>query len=61
MLETGEVADELYVRAVAVHGESGLFELVALIGYYEALARILRVFEVGVPSGEDSIFETSGD
>ena len=56
VLETGEVGNELYTRAVDVHGESGLFEVVALIGYYEALARIMKVFEVGVPSGEHAVF-----
>ena len=46
----GDLDDDLYAEAVAALGESGLFELLTLVGYYAALALQLRVFRVGSPA-----------
>jgi 4-carboxymuconolactone decarboxylase len=46
LLETGDLDDAEYKEAVTILGESGLIELTMLIGYYQLLARQLRVFRV---------------
>ena len=46
----GDLDDAAYAKAVELLGESGLFELTTLVGYYATLALQLRVFRVGVPS-----------
>jgi 4-carboxymuconolactone decarboxylase len=48
----GDLSDPLYVEVVATLGRATVVELVALVGYYTALALQLRVFRVGVPDGE---------
>jgi 4-carboxymuconolactone decarboxylase len=45
----GDLDDTEYAQAVDALGESGLFELLTLVGYYRALALQLRVFRVGAP------------
>jgi 4-carboxymuconolactone decarboxylase len=47
------VDDDVYEAAVERLGERAVVELAALLGYYEALALLLSVFEVGVPSEGD--------
>jgi 4-carboxymuconolactone decarboxylase len=42
----GDLDDDEYSRAAELLGESGVFELLALTGYYLALATQLRVFRV---------------
>jgi 4-carboxymuconolactone decarboxylase len=46
LLETGDLDDAEYERAVGVLGERGLVELVTLVGYYRMVALQLRVFRV---------------
>jgi 4-carboxymuconolactone decarboxylase len=53
VLQRRSVGDALYAEAVARLGEEQVVELTALVGYYEALALLLDVFEVGVPEQED--------
>lgn len=48
----GDLADAVFTEAAATLGRSAVVELVALVGYYQALALQLRVFRVGVPDGE---------
>jgi 4-carboxymuconolactone decarboxylase len=43
------VDDDVYRTAVDHLGERAVVELTALLGYYDALALLLSVFEVGVP------------
>ena len=50
LVTDGDLADAAYAKAVALLGESGVFELTTLVGYYATLALQLRVFRVGVPS-----------
>lgn len=49
LTEDGDLDDTAYAAAVDALGESGVFELTALVGYYATLALQLRVFRVGVP------------
>jgi 4-carboxymuconolactone decarboxylase len=51
----GDLDDDRYSEAVAVLGRQLLVELVALVGYYAALALQLRVFRVGLPPGEAAV------
>jgi 4-carboxymuconolactone decarboxylase len=51
-LLTGDVSDDDFAVASAALGESMLFELSTLVGYYGTLALQLRLFRVGVPSDE---------
>lgn len=52
LAEHGDLTDPIFAEAVATLGRSAVVELVALVGYYSALALQLRVFRVGVPRGE---------
>ena len=36
-------------RAADELGDAGVFELVAVLGYYGLLAQLMNVFEVGLP------------
>jgi hypothetical protein len=47
--EDRNLSDELFREAAKTIGLSQIFEISALIGYYELLARQLRVFQVGSP------------
>ena len=49
LLATGDLGDDSYERAIAQLGESGLFELTTLVGYYALLAVQLRIFRVPTP------------
>jgi 4-carboxymuconolactone decarboxylase len=42
----------LHDAAVAALGETGVVELVGLLGYYTLVAMTLNAFEVGIPEGE---------
>ena len=52
LLRTGDLDDNAWAVAHAALGDRGLVELTTLVGYYELLARQLRVFRVPVPDGE---------
>jgi alkylhydroperoxidase family enzyme len=56
ILDSGDVADDLYTDAVAVLGEVQLVELVTLVGYYRLLSSLLRVFRVGLPEDAHETF-----
>ena len=52
-LETRDVDDVLYARAVAVLGEERLVDLVGLLGYYTLISLTINVFRVpGLEGGE---------
>jgi 4-carboxymuconolactone decarboxylase len=51
LLRTGDLDDDAWAAAHAALGDAGLVELTTLVGYYELLARQLRVFRVPVPDG----------
>jgi 4-carboxymuconolactone decarboxylase len=46
LLAGGELGDDEYAELVGFIGEEGVVELVVLVGYYELLARLLRVLKV---------------
>ena len=46
----GDLDDGAYADAEAALGQSGLFELLTLVGYYATLALQLRVFRIGLPA-----------
>jgi 4-carboxymuconolactone decarboxylase len=56
MLADGALGDDLYARALLVLGETGLgetgvMEVVSLVGYYTMVSLTLNVFEVPLPAG----------
>lgn len=48
LLDRSDLNDVEYTGLVELIGEDGVIELVALVGYYELLARLLRVLRVSV-------------
>jgi 4-carboxymuconolactone decarboxylase len=44
----------LYDEAIEMLGETGVVELVGLLGYYSLVSMTLNTFEVGLPDGEVS-------
>jgi 4-carboxymuconolactone decarboxylase len=46
LVQHDDLDDAAYARACTTLGEQGVFELVALVGYYATLALALRVFRV---------------
>ena len=54
---TKSVSESLYTEAVRVLGESGVVELVMLVGYYVFISMVLNVFEIPLPPGETPPFE----
>ena len=57
LVDTHQTSDDLYGKAAASLGESGVVELVTLIGYYTMVSMTLNVFKVSVPPGEDPVFD----
>ncbi|MEP4378782.1 MAG: carboxymuconolactone decarboxylase family protein [Alphaproteobacteria bacterium] len=51
LLESKQVSDAVYDRAIEMFGESRLVELVAIFGHYNHVAAVLNTFRVKVPSG----------
>lgn len=56
LLEHQQVSEQGYAQAVALLGEAGVVELVALLGYYTLVSMLLNTFEVPVPEGETKPF-----
>lgn len=52
LVTDADLGDTLFAEAVATLGRTAVVELVALVGYYGALALQLKVFRAGVPAGE---------
>lgn len=53
VLHNQGVCDRTYNRALAVFGEQGVIELVAIAGYYAMLAMILNVGRKALPAGQE--------
>ncbi len=51
LLEKRDVGDEIYDWAAELLGESGIVELIALVGYYGIISMTLNVGRVGLPDG----------
>ncbi|MDR3531979.1 MAG: carboxymuconolactone decarboxylase family protein [Rhodopila sp.] len=46
------VPEPVHTAALAALGETGVVELVGLLGYYTLVAMTLNAFEIGLPEGE---------
>lgn len=57
LLATARIGEDTHARAIAVLGEAGVVDLVALIGYYGLVALTLNAFDMPVPPGADRPFE----
>jgi 4-carboxymuconolactone decarboxylase len=51
LFKTQRLSDAGFEEAVASLGESGLVEVIAIIGYYTLIGNTLNVFQVPVPEG----------
>jgi 4-carboxymuconolactone decarboxylase len=51
LFETQRLTDASFKDAVATLGETGLTEVIAIIGYYTLIGNTLNVFQVPVPEG----------
>ena len=56
LYRTQRLTDASYAKAVQRFGESGVFELIALVGYYSLVSLLLNGFEVPLPAGETPPF-----
>jgi 4-carboxymuconolactone decarboxylase len=52
LADTHRIESDLYERAVAVLGETGTVELVAVVGYYGLVGLTANAFELGLPTNE---------
>jgi 4-carboxymuconolactone decarboxylase len=57
MYRTQRLTDATYANAVQRFGEAGVFELIALVGYYSLVSLLLNGFEVPLPAGEAPPFK----
>lgn len=51
LLDTRQVSDAVYDRAIVLFGEAKLVELIAIFGHYNHVAAVLNTFRVKVPEG----------
>lgn len=56
LLETRRVDDATYARAVEALGETGVVELVGILGYYALISMTIAAFQVPLPAGEPDPF-----
>ena len=56
LFKTRRLSDASFEEAVAVLGETGLVEVIAIIGYYTLIGNTLNVFQVQVPEGSTPPF-----
>ncbi len=56
LIEGTKTNDEAFAEAQSALGDSGVLEMVALVGYYTMLAQLMDTLEVDVPEGEESAF-----
>ncbi|MBM3606899.1 MAG: carboxymuconolactone decarboxylase family protein [Alphaproteobacteria bacterium] len=51
LIDTKKVSDPTYARAKDLFGETGLIDLIAVLGNYFAVALVLNTFEIMPPDG----------
>ena len=51
LFKTQRLADASFAEAVASLGETGLIEVIGIIGYYTMIGNTLNVFQVALPEG----------
>jgi 4-carboxymuconolactone decarboxylase len=52
IFRTQRLSDDSFSEAIAGLGETGLVEVIAIIGYYTLIGNTLNLFQVGLPAGE---------
>src|ERR1700686_1539867 len=52
IFRTQRLSDDSFNEAIGALGETGLVEVIAIIGYYTLIANTLNLFQVGLPAGE---------
>ena len=57
LYRTQRLTDASYTKAVQRFGESGVFELIALVGYYSLVSLLLNGFDVSLPAGQTPPFD----
>jgi 4-carboxymuconolactone decarboxylase len=57
LFKTQRLSDVSFNEAIATLGETGLVEVIAIIGYYTLIGNTLNVFQVPVPAGAAAPFE----
>lgn len=57
LYRTQRLTDATYASAVRCFGEAGVFELIALVGYYSLVSLLLNGFAVPLPAGETPPFD----
>ncbi len=56
LYRTQRLTDATYANAVQRFGEAGVFELIALVGYYSLISLLLNGFDVPLPAGQTTPF-----
>jgi 4-carboxymuconolactone decarboxylase len=56
LLESRRVSDTTYRRAVSELGNTGVVELIGILGYYTLISMTIVAFEVPLPGGETDPF-----
>jgi 4-carboxymuconolactone decarboxylase len=51
LFEARRLSDASFAAAIAALGETGLVEVIAIVGYYTLIGNTLNVFQVPVPQG----------
>ena len=59
LIETRDVSDAVYHKAIDALGEIAVVELATLIGYYMMVSINLNVFKVPLPPGEEPPFDNN--
>ena len=57
LIENQRVSDETYESLKGMIGESGVFEVASVMGYYALVSIGLNTFNVGMPPGVDAPFD----
>ena len=58
LLATRHIPQELHERAVAALGETGVVELVGVIGYYSLVTLTVNAFDFAMQPGKEKVFPT---
>jgi 4-carboxymuconolactone decarboxylase len=56
LVETGRISDKTHHKALLLFGETGLVDLVGVIGYYHLVSLTLNAFSVPLPEGVTAPF-----
>lgn len=60
LLAQGQLDDALYDEGIAVLGECGMVDLVAILGYYCMVALTLNAFRIGLPGSYAAELDADG-